>query len=165
MATTATPPEIELARDPGFAALIVASLYRAASRRQGRLASGDVATFPKLAASLRGVRIDPARVRAYAALCGFDRVPGAVPLPFPESLCLPLLAAIATAEAFPLSPLGLIHVGQKLAQLRPLRADERLDLRCSVVGAEAGPRGITLRIAMSGSSAGEPVWSGEAELL
>jgi len=161
----AAPAGIEIRHEPGVVSLLAASLYRAAFRSQGRLAHGDLAGFPALSATRRGVRVDRARLAAYALLCGFDVGASVLPLPYPESLCFPLLAAIATSAAFPLSPLGLIHVGQALAQTRPLRADERLDLRCVVAGAEPGPRGITVRIAMTGTCAGESVWSGEAELL
>jgi acyl dehydratase len=34
-----------------------------------------------------------------------------------------------------------------------------------VAGAQEGPRGITVRIAMTGDAGGERVWSGEAEML
>jgi len=86
---------------------------------------------PDFHARVAGVRIAPAHVARYAAVCGFDAATvrgGYVPLTFPHVLAMPLHMKIFATKSFPLQPSGLIHLSNMIAVPGDLRAGVALDL-------------------------------------
>jgi hypothetical protein len=75
----------------------------------------------------RSVEVDRGHLAAYDRVCGF-RLGDELPATYPHVLAFPLAIELLTGR-FPFSPLGLVHVANRIEQARPLRADERLDLR------------------------------------
>jgi NAD(P)-dependent dehydrogenase (short-subunit alcohol dehydrogenase family)/acyl dehydratase len=133
-------------------------------RSQGQLPAGTPG-FPGLIIQQRGVRVDRARIEAWQAVCGETAPPGTVPVCLPEALFLGPMGRLVTDAAFPLSPLGLIHVGQRIVSHHVLSADELLDLRCRIAEARVSVRGVEVDIAMEVASGGVLKWEGTATLL
>jgi hypothetical protein len=104
-----------------------------------------------------GVEIDRGHLAAYDRVCGF-RLRDELPSTYPHVLAFPLALELMADPAFPFSPLGLVHVGNRIEQTRPLRAGERIDLR--VRAADLGPhdRGTRSRCAPRRPSAA--TWCG-----
>ena len=69
--------------------------------------------------------VDREHLAAYDRVCGF-RLRDELPATYPHVLAFPLAMELLTGP-FPFSPLGLVHVANRIEQLRPLRADEQLD--------------------------------------
>ncbi|MGI5481358.1 MaoC family dehydratase [Streptomyces lavendofoliae] len=114
------------------------------------------------------VRIDPARLGAYARVCGFpDRgpAPGPVPLPYPHVLAFPLTMRLMAARDFPLPLLGLVHTWIEVVQHRPLHPYERLDLTVAVTGTAPHRRGTEATVTTEARVAGEPVWESRSGYL
>ncbi|MCC6213481.1 MAG: SDR family NAD(P)-dependent oxidoreductase [Polyangiaceae bacterium] len=157
----APAPEV-IAGERSLASLYARALLVAARRREGAFA-GD--SLPALAARQRAVVVEPARVEAYRAVCG--PVAGVAPPPaWAETLFLGPMARVVTDPAFPLSPLGLIHVGQRIVQRRPLEVGRAYDVVCRLAAARRGPRGIELEFGLVVEEAdGEPVWEGLTRVL
>src|SRR3954468_17110232 len=105
------------------AAPALGPLYRRALLRRG---SGGA--LPEHRLVLRDVRVDRSHLARYDHVCGF-RLRDELPATYPHVLAFPLAMELMAASDFPFSPLGLVHIGNRIEQLRPLRADERLDLR------------------------------------
>jgi len=157
----AGPPLVLGGADRPVVLQFVLALWRSLWKRQGILPAGGVRA---IAATRELVAVDPVRVEAYRAVCG--HAPGsAVPAAFPEILFHPLLVEIALAPAFPFSPLGLVHLGQRIRQVRPLEAGERLDLRCTLAEVRGTGRGYEVDCAMAADAAGGVAWEGVATLL
>ena len=72
-------------------------------------------------------------------------------------LAFPLAMELLTGP-FPFSPLGLVHVANRIEQLRPLTADERLDLRLWAADLRAHDRGRSFDVLAEASVDGEVVW-------
>jgi acyl dehydratase len=87
----------------------------------------------------RTVEVDRGHLAAYDRVCGF-RLQDALPATYPHVLAFPLAMELLTGP-FPFSPLGLVHVANRIEQRRPLRADERLDLRVWAEDLRAHDRG------------------------
>ncbi len=142
------------------AAPSMAGLFaRAALTARGR--GGDL---PDTRLAREGVRVDPAELAAYDRVC---RVPlsDALPAPYPHVLTFPLQVALMSDRAFPLALPGLVHVRNRIDVLRPLGADESLDL---VVWAErfaAHRSGATVDLCASVSAGGDEVWRGRSTYL
>jgi acyl dehydratase len=64
---------------------------------------------------------------AYDRVCGF-RLRDRLPPTYPHVLAFPLAMDLLTGP-FPFSPLGLVHVANRIEQLRPLHAGQTLHVR------------------------------------
>jgi acyl dehydratase len=104
----------------------------------------------------RSVEIDRGHLAAYDRVCGF-RLRDELPPTYPHVLAFPLAMDLLTG-AFPFSPLGLVHVANRIEQHRPLRADERLDLRVWAADLRPHDRGTQFDMLAEASAAGEVVW-------
>lgn len=105
--------------------------YLKALRSGGKLSDGE--TIPRIEASATGIDTDPGRLRKYREVCGFsdsDRLPAT----FPHILAFPLHMQMLTSKAFPLRLLGLVHVRNSITQHRPIKVNERLDVKTWVDG-------------------------------
>jgi acyl dehydratase len=154
---------VEVAPRP-LPALYVRGLALALHRRQGRLAA-ECPILPGLVVEQHGVQVGHERIAAWQAVCGDAGTPEQIPLCLPEALFLSPMGRLVTDPSFPLSPLGLIHVGQRIALHHALLPDERLDLRCRIAGARLGPRGVEMDVAMEVESGGVIKWEGTATML
>jgi acyl dehydratase len=112
-----------------------------------------------------GVCVSRARIAAWQVVCGGALTTDRVPHCLPEALFLGPMGRLVTDDAFPVSPLGLIHIGQRIVLHHPLSPDEALDLRCRIAGARLGSRGIEMDVAMQVESGGALRWEGTATML
>jgi acyl dehydratase len=107
------------------------------------------------------VRIDPARVAAYAGACGFDlaRVrDGEVPVTYPHVLAMPLHLRIMANERFALRPMGLIHLSNTIAVPGELRTGQVLDLLVTARNYRKTDAGLVFDMDTEMSAKGRPVW-------
>jgi NAD(P)-dependent dehydrogenase (short-subunit alcohol dehydrogenase family)/acyl dehydratase len=158
-----TPVTVEFTPRP-LPLLYARGLALGVRRRQGQLPPG-VDGFAGLVVELHGVRLGRTRITAWQAVCGDETRPDRIPLCLPEALFLSPMGRILTDRAFPLSPLGLIHIGQRIVLHHALSPDEALDLRCRIAEARFGPRGIEIDVAMHVESSGTLKWEGTATML
>jgi len=111
-----------------------------------------------------GVEIDRAHLTAYDRVCGF-RLRDELPATYPHVLAFPLALDLMAAPSFPFSPLGLVHIANRIEQLRPIRADERLDLRVRAVDLSQHDRGTQFDVVAEAATGGEVVWRGLSTYL
>ena len=81
-----------------------------------RLSQGQLAVHrpARITVTQEEVILEASRINAFRECCGFHGQAGGVPLSFPEIYFTPLMAQAMVSEAFPVSPLGIIHVRQTL---------------------------------------------------
>ncbi|MFZ5569133.1 MAG: MaoC/PaaZ C-terminal domain-containing protein [Thermodesulfobacteriota bacterium] len=154
--------QIHVSGPVSTAGLFFKGAWRSIFRSQGVL----VHPQPKqLLAEMRGVQADPAKVKLYRETCGYPSHCGELPLPFPETLFNGLLGRLVTSRHFPLSPVGLIHIGQGITQYQPLHETAVFDLCCRMSGLAHTDRGIELNVAFEVRGEGDLVWDGMAYFL
>jgi acyl dehydratase len=132
---------------------------RAALTARGR--GGDL---PATHLARTGVTVDPTQLAGYARVCRFG-LTGALPATFPYVLTFPLQVALMTDRSFPLALPGLVHVRNRITQVRPIAVPEALDLE---VWAERFARhrsGATVDLVASVRSAGDEVWHSRSTYL
>jgi hypothetical protein len=112
----------------------------------------------------RSVPVDRDHLAAYDRVGGF-RLRDELPATYPHVLAFPLAMDLMASSDFPFSPLGLVHIGNRIEQLRPLRADERFDLR--VWAGELAPHDRGTQFELFGEAAvyGEVVWRDRSTYL
>lgn len=108
-------------------------------------------------ATLNAVKADRTKLAGYRRVCGFsegDTLPGT----FPFVLAMPLQLSLLVSDAFPFSPLGIVHVSNRITQYRPIAVNEPLDFRCTLSGPREANRGLEFDLLTQVSVAGELVW-------
>jgi len=111
----------------------------------------------------RAAEVDREHLAAYDRVCGF-RLRDELPATYPHVLAFPLAMELLTGP-FPFSPLGLVHVGNRIEQLRPLRAEERLDLRVRASDLRPHDRGTQFDLLAEATIGGAVVWRDRSTYL
>jgi acyl dehydratase len=126
--------------------------------------AGGGGEVPDRALTLRDATLDTARVQAYANVCAFD-VSDTLPPTAPHLLAFPLHMALMTAGSFPLSPIGLVHVANRISVRRPIGVREPLELRVRATPLEPHARGRAFTIVTEGLVGDELVWEEHSTML
>jgi acyl dehydratase len=92
-----------------------------------------------------GIEIDRSQLAAYNRVCGFA-LSDTLPATYPHVLAFPLAIELMAARDFPFGVLGLVHVRNAIEHLRPLRANEPLDLLVWAENLAGHPRGRTVDV-------------------
>lgn len=105
----------------------------------------------------RAVEVDRAQLAQYSRVCGFG-LTDTLPVTYPHILAFPMAVKLMTAPGFPFPLVGLVHIGNRIHQLRPVRAGEPLDLRVWAQNLGAHDRGRQFEVVSEASVGEEVVW-------
>jgi acyl dehydratase len=132
---------------------------RAALTARGR--GGDL---PDTRLARNGVEIDPAELAEYDRVC---RMPltDVLPATYPHLLTFPLQLALMSDRSFPLALPGLVHVRNRIEVLRPIGADEALDLEVWAERCAAHRSGASVDLCATASVGGTEVWRSRSTYL
>jgi acyl dehydratase len=132
----------------------------------GRLpfVAGGGGPMPDIELAEPEVRAERDRVADYAHVCGF-RLRDRLPATYPHVLAFPLHMRLMTDGSFPFSPVGLVHVANRIEVRRPLRLGETLDLRVRPGRVEDHPKGRAFAIVTEARADGELAWREESTIL
>jgi acyl dehydratase len=114
--------------------------------------------LPDISIERADVGVDRDHLASYADVCGF-RHTDLLPATYPHVLAFPLAVTLMVDPAFPFPLPGLVHVGNRISQQRPLRADERISLGVHAADLRDHPRGRQFDMITEATVAGEHVWS------
>lgn len=119
---------------------------------------GGGGEMPEIELELPNVAADPDAVAAYARVCGFA-LRDQLPPTYPHVLAFPLHMALMADGRFPFGAVGLVHVGNRIEQHRPLGLGEELTLRARPTSLQPHPKGRTFTIVTEARTvAGELAW-------
>ena len=110
----------------------------------------------------RAATIEADHLGRYAHVCGFP-LSNRVPATFPHVLAHPLFLELLASSPF--SAVGVVHVGNRIVQHRPLELGEELELRVSAGPFAAHRRGRTFDFVSQAYVDGELVWEGFSTML
>ncbi len=131
------------------------------TRRKG-LKKGE--TLPALSASLKDIRVDPEKVRAYRTVCGLPEGSD-LPLLYPHVLVANLQMSLVSHAAFPLKGFGMVHSRQHALRRRQIDAREMLSALCRIGESRPVKAGLEFDIVTVVSSGHEPVYEGISTYL
>lgn len=120
--------------------------------------------IPEIELELAGVRTEPETVAAYARVCGFA-LRDDLPPTYPHVLAFPLHMAVMADGSFPFGAVGLVHVENRIEQLRPINQGEELALRVRPTPLEPHPRGKTFSLVTEVRAGDELVWQSVSTML
>lgn len=146
---------ITLDGDPHVALLMTRATATAAGR-SGPLPDTEVVQ--------RGVRTDLDHLARYDRVCGFG-VSDLLPATFVHVLTFGLQLTLMAEPDFPLPLPGLVHVANRVEQLRLVCADEALDLSVRADALTAHPKGRQVDLLGEARVGDEVVWRGRSTYL
>jgi len=110
------------------------------------------------------VRVDPAHLDAWGRVCHV-RPTAALPACYLHVLTWGAQARLLLGPGFPLAPVGLVHLAQRLEVLRPVDPREVLTLRVAARDLRPHRRGRQVDLVATAEVAGEVVWRGTSTYL
>lgn len=113
----------------------------------------------------RHVVAPTAGLAAYRRTCGFAADARCLPLTYPHALACALHLALVTSPAFPVRPLGLVHLRNTIRSLRRFPDAAPLDLRCLIEGPRETDRGQEFDLVTEVRLDGALGWGETAVLL
>jgi acyl dehydratase len=159
-------PVRELSSPPSLSVVYpkaVAGAGRAALRRLPGLGGGD-RELPELELSLPEVEVDRDHVADYDHVCGFV-LRDELPPTYPHVIAFPLSMELMTDSDFPFAVIGLVHVRNRIEQLRPIRADETLAVRVRADDLRPHDKGTQFDLVAEARAGGEVAWRSRSTYL
>ncbi len=144
----------------GFPSML--SLYRRAITRRGPFTKGH--GIPNIAVKVSGVPIDRERLNKYREVCGFSDN-GILPITYPHILAFPLHMEILVNKHFPYKAMGIVHLSNKITQLKPIKQSASLDIHTFLKDIETNDKGDVITIATEVSHGKDLVWTSESQFL
>ena len=111
----------------------------------------------EMSVTVRGVRIDAAEAARYATLCGYDPAAG-LPLTYPHVLAMPLHLKIFSQQAFPLRPIGLIHLSNVIESPGEVEAGRPMDVTVTACSYRRTDAGLSFDMNTSISADRQVLW-------
>jgi acyl dehydratase len=112
---------------------------------------------PDLVLERPGVVTDPAHLDAYNEICGFPRTDH-LPATYPHLAAFGLHMTLMTDTSFPFTPMGLVHLRNRITQHRPIGLDEVLDVSVRADAVRPFPKGSLIDLVTTVRVADEVVW-------
>ncbi|MCT4356352.1 hypothetical protein M5362_24805 [Streptomyces sp. Je 1-79] len=123
------------------------------------------APLPRTRITRGPLRVDEARLTAYARVCGFRHADGTLPLTYPHVLGFPAAMRLMCRRDFPLPLLGLVHTWITITRHAPLTSADRPEI--TVYAKESAPhrRGTEVTMVTEARLAGRLVWESASGYL
>jgi acyl dehydratase len=107
---------------------------------------------------VRDLTVDRDHLADYDRVCGF-RLSDRLPPTYPHIVAFPLAVELMARRDFPFALPGLVHVGNRITQLRPIATSEQLTLRVSLRDLRPHPKGRQFDAVTEAYVGEEQVWN------
>jgi acyl dehydratase len=125
---------------------------------------GGGGEIPDVRLELDRVVAEPAKVAAYAKVCGFA-LRDSLPPTYPHVLAFPLHMALMSEGAFPFGAVGLVHIANRITQYRRLGIDEELSLRVQATKVAPHPKGKAFDVVTEARVGRQIAWESTSTFL
>jgi len=113
--------------------------------------------LPDLELALNDVEIDRRHLIGYQHVCGF-LLRDELPATYPHVVAFPLSMELMTDSQFPFPVIGLVHVRNRIEQLRGIGAGERLSVRVRAEDMREHDKGTQFDFVAEVDASGELAW-------
>ncbi len=140
---------------------MVSMLVKAVTMR--KRPSGDPQFQPLIVRS-NDAPVNRDKLAKYAAVCGFP-VSELLPLTYPHIMAFPLHMQLMLEPEFPFTPVGAVHIRNRITQSRALTVADELDFEARFGDVVSVSKGYEIDIVTEVRVAGELVWEDLSVLL
>lgn len=110
------------------------------------------------------VRVDARKLAKYREVCGFSEVPG-LPLTYPHVMAFGLHLQLMAQPEFPFSPVGAVHVRNRIRQRREIGVDEAMEITVRLGDTVRVAKGHEVSYVTEVRIDGEVVWDDLSVML
>jgi acyl dehydratase len=121
-------------------------------------------TLPDVVYAVDGVRADADRLTAYQHLLG-EAASDVLPAGFVHVLAFPVATALMARPDFPLPLVGLVHLANRVTQLRPVSLGSAFDVRATAADLRPHRSGTQVDLVTEVSLDGAVAWRGVSTYL
>ena len=121
--------------------------------------------FPNYVLEVANIRSNSKQLRRYNQACGFDENTGTLSMSFLHVQVFRLHMKMMLDKAFPLAPMGCVHLSNTIVQHRPIAATEVLRLRCTIAEHSVTDKGYEFAFHCEAYSGDELVWEDDSLYL
>lgn len=143
-----TPPGTYAVHDLGEVPSLASSYRTVLARAAQSVLTSPPGTLPEVALTAGPVTTNAGHLTAYQQLVGAT-VDDTLPPGYVHVRAFPLAVALMARADFPFSPLGMIHVANRIEQVRPVRLDEALTFTAWAHDAREHRRGTTVELSVT----------------
>jgi hypothetical protein len=154
---TDTDRHIQMTSIPGMQGMLV----KAATTRKKAQREPE---FQPLTVSASGIRADADKLAKFCNVCGFTPAQ-TLPLTYPHIMAFALHMQLMLEPEFPFTPMGAVHIRNRIRQQRAIRVDETLDFEVRFGGAQQVAKGFEVSIITTVSVDGELIWDDLSVML
>jgi acyl dehydratase len=113
--------------------------------------------IPDRRLEIKGIRVDPDNLAAYAHTCGL-RFGDTLPITYPFTLTFPAVMRLVVARDFPFAAVGAVHAENLITAHRPISVSEPLDIAAHIENLREHPKGLLVDAVSEVSIGRELVW-------
>jgi acyl dehydratase len=124
----------------------------------------DTDELPDLTLVLEEVTVERERLADYDRVCKFP-LRDQLPPTYLHILAFPLQLSLMTDGSFPFQALGLVHIGNRIVQRRPVRISEEFEIKVWATDLEDHPRGKQFTLRSEARVGDELVWEEDSTIL
>src|SRR3954453_17093389 len=156
----------ELSSAPGMRTLYPRAVMGSARKVPviGPLLAGGGEELPDRELVLPEVEIDREHLMEYDRVCGIP-FSDEVPATYPHIVAFPLAMQLMTDRSFPFPVIGMVHIENRITQIRPLRAVEWLTMRVRAEDLRDHDKGTQFDLVAEASVGDERVWESRSTYL
>lgn len=158
---------VELAGPPSLGSLYAQGVARSAGHAVAG-ATGEravaVDSLPPVELVVRGLGAEADHLTTYQHLVG-EVATDVLPAGYVHVLAFPTATALMVRADFPLPLLGMVHVANRVEQVRPLRLGDRFDVRVRAEGLRAHRAGVTVDVVAEVTADDDVAWRGTSTYL
>jgi acyl dehydratase len=136
-------------------------LGRAAITRKTKQAAPQ---FLPIKITAKSIRADASRLAKFQAVCGFAATEQ-LPLPYPHIIAFALHLQLMLEPEFPLTPMGAVHIRNRIRQTRALTIDDCMDFTVYLSDSRQVPKGYEVDIVTEVRVDNELVWDDLSTML
>ena len=112
---------------------------------------------PEITAHAATAPLTAARIQRFATACGYSRS-DRVPTTYPHTIAMPLHIAIFASPRFPLRPMGLIHLTNRIEQSGPLEPGRDVELHVKAHNYRRLDAGLAFDMTTDMLASGRSIW-------
>lgn len=160
---TGPKTQVELTSSPGIGRIFAKALWLGLIR--GRQIT-DNSIFKNTCLVLKNQIINEKKINPYNKICGFEiHDTPEIPISYFQTLFTGILGKFITSSAFPINPLGLVHIFQSLEIKQTITPNESVDLSCDLTQVSRTLKGIEYTFTLTVESNQGVVWEGVSIFL
>jgi hypothetical protein len=126
---------------------------------------GSSPSFPSHSLRVDNILNSKNQIQRYRKTCGFELNSDSLPVTFLHVQAFRLHMKMMLDKQFPLSPMGCVHLNNRISQLQPIKANTKVQMQCRIADHQITDKGIEFSFHCEAFADGVKVWEDTSRYL